>query len=1388
MGKKGVRGNIGADTDAIIRESDLIEFDGTFGQFAKLLKGTQKDIEDFMNALSSYAPKIRQNLQSMMQTGNMQLADSDKLRLAAQLIDQMYNAQMKLAASSTETAKTIALANEATSKNVQANKLWAEQTLAANGSIDQLNAKIKELTNQWTALSDAERQGAQGQQLIKQIANETLAIKRLNSAVRDEINTQMKLDSVTKQRNVAMSTEMKQVSAVRQELNALNRQRELEIKVANAADGSYEKLAASYELGKLKLKGMAHETEAQIQLFEAESQKLATLYKQMMDMQEATGKHTLSVGDYGKAFRSLSTETGMLVRELPSLAVSANTFFLAISNNLPMFMSAVSRMKKENQALAAQGMATTSVFKTVMKSVLSWQTAVIIALSLLSKYGSKVVEWFKSLFKKTVETTNAMKAFSAQMGVLGEASKEVAKNSIELDLIIDRLKKVDRGTKEWKDGVAAVNAITKQNLNDVTTTIGAIEDVTEAYKKQALQLAINESVVKRLSDEALKESGINMASLPTETNDLFSLLPEQYMKDGKKENLSDKDREKIIKYHDAVVEEFQELIDNNQNLDWSAFGVKTIEEFKKALSTGEIDQYLPLVETVYRYNELLQKQSELQNELEQKAKVLSQSQQNGNKGAQEALERTALALGEVNDQIVALEPAVRTATRVVPTQYMSLLHAIAQQHDVLRQFWPQMSKEAKDAVASMYDIEELLKKQRQKTPRTYSRQFVFDPWYEAKKSAEALTEKGATEAETIELWEKKKLAIELAAYGESQDKRKKYWDDQQKKLDADKKHGLLESEAQYTELSKAIERQRQLDIEALERKHNQDMLDIQQEATDKRTKLFLKHYETEAAKLEEQLKGITDPEKAKQILNELNMMVSEIETARDAEGQSAESAEAYRKALEELQKQIASTTSAITKMNIEQVKANTHLQKFGRAASALGQKRNLTIASKNIDELSAAIKKLREQMAGLNPKATNFETDKAAIQKQIDAYISQMQTNLNRVDVSKLTSSDGDLITRMIESSIDAAQPEQLLSSLKNLGFGGVVNMYLAEAIGETNDPALVRAFTNALQDNEGDIEAAIASMEPGMQEKMREVLANVGMKAGDDLANVFKKAWDTTKQWFNQTIGYLKDLAQAYVDLAEAKAEAAAEATDAAQEEYDKEKALLEAGYANQVETKWAEYQEKKRIQEQAEADAKAAAARMEEIETAQQVMSLITAAADIFKAMASIPYVGIPLAIGMITTMFGAFAAAKIKAKEAATVQYGEGHAELIGGGTHASGHDSPLAYDNQGRERRVERGEVVGIFKSRAVREIGASRLIRNIDNINRGRYTELATKAIDRGSNLNMLAQSVETSHADLSKLESGVNKIARQGEKSTYTDSVGNLIIQTPYGKTTYIRR
>lgn len=76
---------------------------------------------------------------------------------------------------------------------------------------------------------------------------------------------------------------------------------------------------------------------------------------------------------------------------------------------------------------------------------------------------------------------------------------------------------------------------------------------------------------------------------------------------------------------------------------------------------------------------------------------------------------------------------------------------------------------------------------------------------------------------------------------------------------------------------------------------------------------------------------------------------------------------------------------------------------------------------------------------------------------------------------------------------------------------------------------------------------------------------------------------------------------------------------------------------------------------------------------DTLQQSSSLITSSANIFKAMSSIPFVGVPLAIGFIATMFGAFAKAKIDASKASKLFKGTG--KLSDNFKTFSGHKSDL-----------------------------------------------------------------------------------------------------------------
>lgn len=116
-----------------------------------------------------------------------------------------------------------------------------------------------------------------------------------------------------------------------------------------------------------------------------------------------------------------------------------------------------------------------------------------------------------------------------------------------------------------------------------------------------------------------------------------------------------------------------------------------------------------------------------------------------------------------------------------------------------------------------------------------------------------------------------------------------------------------------------------------------------------------------------------------------------------------------------------------------------------------------------------------------------------------------------------------------------------------------------------------------------------------------------------------------------------------------------------------DKEKDLRDQGFANNVEVLEAELAEKKRVREeevkQAEELQKRQAALQKAqliLDTAAQASSLITASANIFKSLSSIPFVGVPLAIATIALMTGAFVAAKVKAFQMVNdqkQQFGEG-----------------------------------------------------------------------------------------------------------------------------------
>lgn len=151
-------------------------------------------------------------------------------------------------------------------------------------------------------------------------------------------------------------------------------------------------------------------------------------------------------------------------------------------------------------------------------------------------------------------------------------------------------------------------------------------------------------------------------------------------------------------------------------------------------------------------------------------------------------------------------------------------------------------------------------------------------------------------------------------------------------------------------------------------------------------------------------------------------------------------------------------------------------------------------------------------------------------------------------------------------------------------------------------------------------------------------------------------------------------------IDKQQEKIDALDDEIDNLADQLDKEKELRDNGFANNVELIEQELAEKQRqkdeeVKQQEELIEKKKKLQMAQmaVDTALQLVNMITASTEIFKSFATIPFgLGIPLAIATVATMFGAFAAAKIQAAQAIKdgngAQFGEGG--WIDGKPHSQG----------------------------------------------------------------------------------------------------------------------
>lgn len=1269
-----------ADDDKI-KFSDLIAQDDTINYMILQLDDLNKSFGTVVNAIRAGAIKITNALKNMSGATSEGKQAIDDAAIAASRLER---AQKELAFAMTDTGKQVAWLKEQT-KDYNASSVNQKKIITSlEGSYNKLKAELKDNVDLWKSLSEAERNDAAiGGETLNKILdikqrlgdlNEQMKLqvtqmselekaqqrltylrsedgkklievkKQIADLLRGEREEKQSIDQLAQAKQKleqARSEENQELQKVNAEIRQANQLAKFQAQLNNSAVGSYNQLAAQYEINKIKLNAMGQQQRATTAEGKKLEEETLAIYRQMIHLQEATGNYRLSVGHYEKAWNGLGNAMNQIIRETPSMAISLNTFFLAISNNLPILWDEIDRTREKNKLLRAEGKPTQSVVKTIVSSIFSWQTALIILISALSYNGEEILRWIKLAWsgqKAIAEMDDVIESVSDKMKdstkQLGEQVATLKKLSIEWQNLGGNLKKQKQFIKDNQTEFSKLD-VSINNVNDAEKILvshtAEFTDALEARAKAtaAMQVAAEyygKAIQKQFDFETTYKNKPNWWQRLAAGGivGLFGGDKEYTQKTYQKNKKQLQTQiEKEIAYDNDFAEKAVKLAGNYYDEVDKLYKKIGLDYHHKSGGRSRTGRQRDLTDTIWKNDLSIQKKYEASITMLQRDEFAKRKQE-----AVDAAEATIREMQEKfrkNQVFLAGKEGTKPLTQEQKQQIEKQQKEIAA---IIENTQRKLNLDLQD-IEDERQIDEITKLRQ-------TMKFRYD-----------------TVADEIE--KEKKLRLQQL------DDREAAYTTKAATI-GDNKEAVVTGTASKEQL--AAWHKERVQIES---QYDKIILDLR------------------ARQIEGQLELVRKGSK-----EERQLLLDQVETAR-------------KLALAENRAK-----------PIEQQESESHI--------------------------NARFNKKKIQVSG-NNRLTNFTQ--------------QQELAKSEFDLSKHTADE-----------IKKYELEQEIALWKE---------------------KIRLAKTGALDWSQAQIDTAHNTVAKLQQElsKVNDSLSFIGRvgKYGPSGALLSYMGFDDDglQAWndaVSQVVSNLQEIAQAEVDIAQAAVDAAEKRVEAAQTAYDSEVEGRNNGYANQVATKKKELQQEKKNMQEKQKLLEQAQKRQEAINTVVQASSLITASANIWSSMSSIPIIGPALALAAIATMWTSFAVAKVKAKQAtraANQEYGEGGLEFLEGGSHASGNDIDLHQRNsEGRNMRAEGGEAMAIINKRNTRKY--KRVLPDIVNsLNKGTFEEKFANAFANGETVQNKFIQTE-SRADLTKLENGVEAIKKQNSERIYALGDGRMLI------------
>ena len=247
-----------------------------------------------------------------------------------------------------------------------------------------------------------------------------------------------------------------------------------------------------------------------ISAMEALKSKIKELQEQLRQLDEtAENTDTVPAGaaQAGRQYNGLHMSVQQIARELPAATMGLNMFFLAISNNLPVLTDEIKRAKAANEELKASGQSTVPVWRQLISSIFSWQTALMVAITVLSMYGKEIASWVGSLFKSKDALEETRREQERLNKSMADARTSAAKETAGLRVLYAM---TQNANASMRDRTAAVKELQSQypayfgSLSQEAILAGNASAAYRQLTQDIMSAAYARAYQERLEDLASK--------------------------------------------------------------------------------------------------------------------------------------------------------------------------------------------------------------------------------------------------------------------------------------------------------------------------------------------------------------------------------------------------------------------------------------------------------------------------------------------------------------------------------------------------------------------------------------------------------------------------------------------------------------------------------------------------------------------------------------------------------------------------------------------------------------------------------------------------------------------------------------------------------------------